>query len=124
MAFLSDTILDAALQVIRDAATPVLHICSSEPANFAGVAAVTLGNKAGPTIGAQADGAVSGRSVSIATFTDGTVTATGTGTHWALVDTTTSALLASVAVPASQALTNGNPLSMTSALVINIPDPA
>lgn len=124
MAFISDTVLDAALQVIRDAVTPVLHICSSEPANFAGVAAVTLGNKAAPTIGAQADGAVSGRSVSIATFTDGSVTATGTATHWALVDTTTSALLASVAVPASQALTNGNPLSMTSALVINIPDPA
>lgn len=124
MAFISDTILDAALQVIRDAVTPVLHICSSEPANYAGVAAVTLGNKAAPTIGAQADGSPNGRSVSIATFTNGTVTATGTATHWALVDDNSSTLLATVAVPASQALTNGNPLSMTSALVIRIPDAA
>lgn len=124
MAFLADSILDGALQVIRNAATPVLHICSSEPANFAGVAAVTLGNKSAPTIGAQADASPDGRQISIDTFTDGTVTATGTGTHWALVDTTTSTLLATVAVPASQALTSGNPLAMTSELVIRIPDAA
>ena len=124
MAFISDTVLDAALQVIRDAVTPILHLCSSEPTNFAGVAAVTLGNKAAPTVGAQANGAVSGRSVSIATFTDGTITATGTATHWAFVDANSSALLFTVAVPASQAVTSGNPLSMTSALVVNIPDPA
>lgn len=122
MAFLSDAVLDGALQVIRDAASPVLHICSSEPANFAGVAAVTLGNKSAPTISAQADGSPNGRKVEVATFTDGTVTATGTGTHWALVDTATSDLLASVAAPASQVLTNGNPLSLTSPLVINIAD--
>ena len=122
MAFLSDTILDAALQVIRDAATPVLHICSAEPTTFAGVSTVTLGNKTAPVIGAQADASPDGRSVSIAAFTDGTVAATGTATHWALVDDATNALLATVAVPAAQALTSGNPLSMTSALVIRIPD--
>ena len=124
MAFISDTILDAGLQKILDATAPVLHICSAEPADFAGVAAVTLGNKTAPVIGAQTDATPDGRQVSIATFTDGTVTATGTATHWALVDDTTSDLLAAVAVPSAQALTSGNPLSMTSALVIRIPDAA
>lgn len=125
MAFFSDAVLDGALQVIRDAVTPVLHICSQEPTTYAEAATTyTLGNKSAPTITAQADGSPNGRKVEISTFTDGSVTGTGTGTHWALVDANDNRLLATVAAPASQALTNGNPLSMTSALVFRFPDAA
>ena len=123
MAFLNDEILDGALQVVRDATTPVLHICSQEPTTFTAASSTfTLGNKTAPSIGAQANASPDGRQVEIATFTDGTVTTTGTGTHWALVDTNDSRLLATVAVPAAQALTEGNSLSMTSPLAIRIPD--
>jgi hypothetical protein len=121
MAYLAPTVLDAALQILRDATTPVLHLLPSAPANFAAVTANTLGNKASPTITAQADATPNGRQVTIATFTDGTVTATGTGTHWALVDANDSRLLAWVEGDNPQVVTGGNPLSMTSAIPIRIP---
>lgn len=123
MAFFSDDVLDGALQELRDATTPVLHICSQEPTTYTEAATTyTLGNKSAPTITAQADASPDGRKVEISTFTDGNVTGTGTGTHWALVDANDNRLLATVAVPASQALTSGNPMSMTSALVFRFPD--
>lgn len=121
-AFLSDDVLDAALQLIIDNAD-TLHICSSQPANYAGVAAVTLGNKAGPTVGAQQNGDTSGRKVRIAAITDGSVTATGTATHWVLVDDTNSRLLVAQALTSSQAVTSGNQFSLA-ALDVEIPDAA
>jgi len=125
MAFLDDSTLDAALQVIRDATTPVLHLCSQEPTTYTEAATTyTLGNKSAPTITAQADASPDGRKVEISTFTDGSITGTGTATHWALVDANDSTLLATVAVPSSQAVTSGNDLQLTSAIVIRIPDAA
>lgn len=122
MAFFSDELFDAGLQVLRDAVTPVLHLCSSEPATYAATLTASLGNKTAPTIGAQADRVGGGRQVSIATFTDGTVTATGTGTHWVLVDANDSRLLAAVAAGASQAVTSGNDLQLTSPCVFAFQD--
>lgn len=123
MALLADEILDAALQVIRDAATPVLHLCSQAPTTYTEASSTySLGNKTAPSIGAQADGTPNGRAVSIATFTDGTVTASGTGTHWALVDDDDDRLLVVRQIASSQTVTSGNPLHMTSALVIRIAD--
>lgn len=122
MAFYADEVLDAALAVFRGAVSPVLHVCGSEPVDYAAAVAASLGNKAAPTITAQADRTGGGRKVEVSAFTDGTVTASGTATHWALVDANDSRLLATVAVPASQALTSGNALSMTSALVLGIAD--
>ncbi|RBO54051.1 hypothetical protein DSD19_06200 [Rhodovulum sp. BSW8] len=119
MTTLSNDVLDAGLQEIRDAASPVLYLCSQEPTTYAEASSTyKLGTKASPTIGAQAPRTGGGRKIEIGTFTDGTVDATGTATHWALVDGATSRLLATLPVPAPQAVTSGNPLSLTSAIEI------
>ncbi|RBO52973.1 hypothetical protein DSD19_11385 [Rhodovulum sp. BSW8] len=53
MTTLSTDILDAGLQEIRDAASPVLHLCSQEPASYAEAESYSLGTKTAPTIGAR-----------------------------------------------------------------------
>lgn len=121
MAVLHDDVLDDGLQSLTDAASKVLHICSAQPSSFANVAAVTLGNKATPTVGAPEDGASNGRRVIVSAITDGEVTATATATHWALVDG--SRLLAANTLAASQAVTDGNVFTLA-AFDIGIPDPA
>jgi hypothetical protein len=62
--------------------------------------------------------------VTIAAITDGSVTATGTATHYAIVDTSATyggpRLLATGSLSASQAVTSGNTFTLSSA-VIGIP---
>lgn len=120
MAFYSDSIKDAALQELINNAE-ILHICSSEPANYAGIAAVTLGNKTPPSLGAVADGVTNGRRTTVAAITDGSVTGTGTATHWVIADVTGTTLLASGTLSASQAVTNGNTFTLA-AFDITFPD--
>lgn len=121
-AFLSDNVLDQGVNYI-DANIDKLHICSSQPANFAAVAGVTLGNKASPACGVPENGASSGRRVIVAAITDGSVTGTGTATHYALVDEAGTELLAAHTLSASQAVTSGNTFTLD-AISITIPDPA
>lgn len=121
MAFLNDDVLDGALDVLIDATSKVLHICSSQPADFAAVAGVSLGTKTSPTVGTKANGDVSGRKCTISAITDGSVTGTGTASHWALVDG--SRLLAAGALGASQGVTSGNAFTLT-AIDIELPDPS
>jgi hypothetical protein len=116
---IDDTVLDGALTVI--ATGTVLHICSTQPANYAGVAAATCGNKATPTIGAAGDRTGGGRKRTVSAITDGTVTATATAAYWALV--TASVLLATGTLSATQVVTSGNTFSLN-AFDIGIPDPA
>lgn len=111
---------DALLNVIASNAT-VLHICSSEPANYAGVAAVSLGTKTTPTFTGPVAGDVSGRKITVDAITDGSVSADGTASHWAIVDGTR--LLAAGALSATQAVTNGNTFTLD-AFDIEQPDPA
>lgn len=120
MAVLHSDVLDDGLQALTDAASKVLHICSAEPSSFANVAAVTLGNKATPTVGAPEARAVSGRKVVISAIADGTVTGTDTATHWALVDG--SRLLASNTLASPQAVTTDNTFTLD-AIDIGIPGP-
>jgi hypothetical protein len=119
--YLHDDVLDDGLQTITDNAERLV-ITSSLPANYAAVAAVTLGEKANPTVGAPENGASNGRRVRVSSFTDGEVTATGTATHWCLVDDTTDRLLAAQTLT-SQVVTDGNPFSLPE-LSVTIPDPA
>lgn len=119
-AFLHDDILDNGLVTLTNA-TKTLHICSAQPATFANVATYTLGNKANPTISAPAD-ATSGRKVTTSAITGGSVTASGTASHYAIVDTVNSKLLAANTLGASQAVTSGNTFSLAS-FNISIPDP-
>lgn len=124
VAFLSDNILDNGLQYITTNGG-ALHICSAQPATYTeATSTYTLGSKTSPTIGSPVDGATSGRRVIVSAITDGTVSGTGTASHYAIVKTTaTTELLAAEALSASQAVTSGNPFTLTS-FSITLPDPA
>src|SRR3546814_14926816 len=75
--------MDGALDEIATATR--MTLCSSQPANFAGIAAVAL---ADPVIDsgdfAKANGDTSGRKVTVGAQNGVTVAATGTGKHVAL----------------------------------------
>jgi len=120
MVMIHDDTLDACLDEVGDNAT-VLHICTSEPANYAGVAAVTKGNKAPPTFTGPANGDVSGRKITVDAISDGTVDGTGTVTDFAIVDG--SRLLVAGPLASSQGVTSGNAFSLA-AFDIEIPDPS
>lgn len=119
MAYLNDNALDAGLAYVITNGTRI-DLCSSEPANYAAVAGISLGNKTGLTLTAAANGAVSGRRTTTPAITDGTTTATGTATHWALTNGS-SILVATGSLTASQGLTSGNPFTLD-AISITIPD--
>lgn len=122
MAFIADYCFDLALAGVASANK--LTICSQEPVTYTEAnATYTLGNKTTPTIGAAADRTPSGRKVTISAITDGTVTGTGTASHWALVDTVNSRLLSTGSLSSSQAVTSGNTFTLA-AFDIGIPDAA
>lgn len=123
MAFLNDRVLDNGLTVLDTEATKI-HICSAEPTVFGTLN--SLGNSG--TLGAGGIGAPgartpSGRKVTVAAISSGTVTATGTATSWAIVDETNSRLLAAGSLSTSQSVTSGNTFSLA-AFDIGIPGPA
>lgn len=122
MAFIADYVLDAALAKLAEANR--LDICSQEPTTYAeATTTYTLGNKTSLSVGAPTDRTPNGRKVVVAAITDGTVTGTGTATHYAISDTGNSRLLATGALSASQAVTSGNTFS-TGAVDVGIPDAA
>lgn len=123
MAFLNDRVLDNGLTVL-DTEANRLDICSQAPTTYAeATSTYTLGNKTSLSVGVPADRSPSGRKVTVAAITDGTVSGTGTATHVAIVDTVNSRLLAVQALSASQAVTSGNTFTLP-AFDIGIPDPA
>lgn len=123
MAFINDRVFDNGLTVL-DTEANRLDICSQEPVTYTeATSTYTLGNKTSLSVGAPADRAPSGRKVTVAAITDGSVTGTGTATHWAIVDTGNSRLLATGALAASQVVTNGNTFALA-AFDIGIPDAA
>lgn len=113
MPFLNDRVFDLGLNVL-DTEANRLDICHTEPTTYTeATATYTLGNKTSLSIGAPAAGSPSGRKVTVAAITDGTVTATSTSAandaaHWAIVDTVNSRLLAAGALSATQYVTTGN----------------
>lgn len=121
MAFINDRVFDNGLTVL-DTEANRLDICSQEPVTYAeATSTYTLGNKTSLSVGAPTDASPNGRKVDVASFTDGSVTGTGTASHWAVVDTGNSRLLATGSLSASQAVTSGNTFSLTS-IAIRIPD--
>jgi hypothetical protein len=113
MAFIADTVFDTGLAVIQSGGTRI-DITSAEASSYANVASVTLGNKTGLTTGAPANGTVSGRKVTVPAITSGapgSVTGTGTATHWALTNGS-STLYATGALTASQSVTSGNTFTL------------
>ena len=110
MAYINDEVFDQGLDY-ADLNGTKIDICSAEPANFAGIAAITLGNKTGLNTGAPEPGVPDGRKVVVPAITDGAVSATGNATHWALSDGA-SILVASGLLTASQAVTIGNTFTL------------
>ena len=119
--YLHSDVLDNGLSTLTSATSKVLHICSAQPADYAGVAAVSLGNKATPTVGSVGARSPTGRKVTISAITDGSVTTSGTASHFALVDGTR--LLCAGDLSSSQAVTSGNTFSLAT-VDIGIPDPS
>ena len=132
MAFLHDAVLDGGLDYL-DTATTALHLLPStysignngnttDYTNATTNGSSSLGSKTSLSIGAP-DDATSGREVTVAAFTDGSISTTGTATQYAIVDTANSLVLVLGDLSASQAVTSGNTFSLQS-FTINIQDPA
>lgn len=122
MAFLNDEIFDQGLDYADTNGTRI-DICSQEPTTYAqATSTYTLGNKTGLNTGATENGATDGRRVQVPAITDGSVTGTGTASHWALTDGT-SILVATGALSSNQAVTNGNTFTLD-AISLTIRDAA
>jgi hypothetical protein len=112
------SVLDAALDNI--ATSTILHVCSAEPSNFAGIAAVSLANvtMAGGDF-VKSAGSPTGRRTTVGAKSAFPVTATGTANHVALA---TGSVLKYVTTATAQALTSGNTVS-TPAWTVTIAAP-
>lgn len=111
---LDNSVLDAALDKLATAIN--VSLCSAQPANFAGIAAVKLAggtHTAGVGNGSytKANGDVSGRKLTIAARNNLSITASGTCNHIAYDDGTT---LLGVTTCSAQALTSGGTVSIGS----------
>lgn len=120
MAFLNDNTLDNGLAALKTAADRI-YLCSAEPATYTqATSTLALGNKdlgaGGVYPGAIAAGSPSGRrltSAAVAAGAPGSITATGTATHSAVVSSAASRLEVAQALNASQAVTSGNTFTLT-----------
>lgn len=123
MATLDNRVFDNGLTVL-DTEANAIHITSQEATTYAqATSTYDLGNSTSLSIGAPQDRSGGGREVVVAAITDGVVTGTGTATHYAIVDTNNSRLLATGSLTASQSVTAGNTFTLSS-VAIGIPDPA
>ena len=123
MATLNDRVFDQGLSVL-DLEANAIHVTSQEATVYNDATATySLGNSTSLSIGAPADRTGGGREVTVAQIADGSITGTGTATHYAIVDTVNSRVLATGALTASQSVTSGNTFTLAS-FKIGIPDPA
>jgi len=123
MVMISDDALDAALDYIGDAATRV-DLCTAEPANYAGIAAVSCAYATLAGDGSdftKANGDTSGRKLTFLGKTGGSGTANSTGIFLAFSDGTN---LLAVTACTSQAVTDGADVDFNSYDVTELRDPA
>ena len=101
----------------------IMHVCSAEPANYAGIAAVSLASVAltPDTDFTKANGDTSGRKVTVAAKSGVSVTTSGTATHIAIARSTDSTMRY-VTTCTSQALTSVNTVNIP-AWKIEVQDP-
>lgn len=108
--YINDTVFDNGLSTLQSNANTIL-ITSTDPN---GVYATATANQLGSdTVSPNAisSGATDGRRVVIPAITSGSITNTGTATHWALT-TTAGTLYANGSLTASQAVTSGNTFTL------------
>lgn len=122
MPYMIDAAYDALLNYIQTNAES-LRICSAQPATYAeATSTYLLGTKTSPTVGTPADRSPNGREITVSAISDGSITVSGTASHWALVkDSATSALLCAGNLSSTQGVTNGNTFTLTS-FAIGVPD--
>lgn len=107
-----DAAMDALLDHIADGAT-VLHVCSGNPTTRAEALTNSLGNVAvDNTDYTKADGDTSGRKHTLAQQNIASASASGTAHCVALIDGT-STLFRVVDLTADQAVTSGNPITVS-----------
>jgi hypothetical protein len=115
-----NSVLDAAFGIVDNAIR--MAVCSAQPANYAGIAAVRL---AEATVAGGdftiADGTTSGRKVTVAAKSGVSITASGSATHIVLHDN--SAVMQYVTTCTTQALVSGGTVDIGS-WAIEIADPA
>ena len=123
MATLDNHVFDNGLTVLDTEANKLL-ITSQEAATYTEAnATYALGNTTTLSIAAPSDRTGGGREVVAAAITDGSVTGSGTATHYAVVDTTNTRLLATGSLTSSQVVSSGNTFNLGS-FTVGIPDPA
>lgn len=123
MATIADRVFDNGLTVLDTEANRI-DVTTQEVTTYAeATSTYTKGNSTSLSIGAPADRSGGGREVTVAAVTDGSITGTGTVTHYAITDTSNSRLLITGSLTASQSVTNGNTFSLAS-FKIGIPDPS
>lgn len=118
----NDLVMDAALDVIATATR--MDVCSAQPANFAGIAAVAL---ADVTLDSgdfsKANGDVSGRKVTVAAQNGILIDASGTATHVALSRVSDSTLLLVTTCTSQALVANGENTVNVPAFDDEIADP-
>lgn len=120
---LHNDVYDAALDELATAT--VVHACSAEPANHAGIAAVSLGSytlTAGDGNGdwTIADGDTSGRKLTLAAQSGQNGTATGAADYLAFTDGTT---LLAVIEGDGETINSGSPWTIAQTDVVEFADP-
>lgn len=117
---LPDAVLDLIPNKIATATR--MTVCSGEPANFAGIAAVALADETLSSGDFTVDNAPGGgRQVTVQAKSDIDVDANGTASHVAYDDG--SALLAVTTVTTPQAVTSGNKVTVA-AVTFTVSDPS
>lgn len=123
MASIADRVLDNGLTVLDTEANKIT-VTSQESTTYASANSThALGSSTSLSIGSPADRSGGGREVTVAAVTDGSISATGTASHYAILDTSNTRLLATGSLSASQSVTSGNTFTLAS-FKIGIPDPS
>ena len=118
-----DAVLDLILTDI--ALSSILHVCSGEPANYAGIAAVSLASVVLTPGDGNGDFVIadhtSGRKITVSQQADIDIVTSGTATHIALA-VTASSTLKQVTTCTSQALVDTGTVTVP-AYIISVADP-
>jgi len=123
MASIADRVFDNELTVLDTEANKIT-VTSQESTTYASANSThALGASTSLSIAAPADRSGGGRDVTVAAITDGSISASGTATHYAILDTTNTRLLATGSLSASQGVTSGNTFTLAT-FKIGIPDPS
>lgn len=120
-ATIADSVFDAALNFLETNGT-VVHILTQAITAWADVATYTKGNATACTYTGPADG-TSGRKTTLDAITGGSVTGSGTVTHFAITNGSDAVYVCqALANDPPQVVTAGNEFALTAA-IIQIDDP-